>query len=191
VPFRTDLKNQHTKKKKIVFIGNIKKHKGLYILLDAFLQCRKDGLDYEFVIVGSHNNFRSVDKQTSKFLDNLERQEVSFSGYIDDDEKWKLLTESALLVQPSLYEGFGYPPLEAMFSGTQVLISDINVFKEVYSNFPVTFFRSGDSSDLKEKLMGLLFKKEPSPLVLTDDLLSKYNFEKTAAIILHNVNEMK
>jgi len=179
--------NNLSKKNKIIFIGNIKKHKGINILLDAFLQCRNEGFDYELVIVGSRSNFRSSDKKTSKRLDSLEENGVTFTGYISDVEKWKLLAESALLIQPSLYEGFCYPPLEAMLCGTHALISDIPVLKEIYSDYPVTFFKTGDSSDLKEKMMELLFNKKPSSSVLSNDLLLKYTFEKTAKNILQNI----
>jgi glycosyltransferase involved in cell wall biosynthesis len=183
VPNNLFSENKHEKKKTILFIGNIKKHKGLNLLLDAFLQCRNEGLDYELVIVGSRDNFRSGDKETSKRLDSLEGQGVSFSGYINDDEKWKLLAQSALLVQPSLYEGFGYPPLEAMLCGTQVLISDIDVFKEVFAGFPVIFFHSGDSRSLHDKLIEILKNKNPQVINLNNSLKNKYTFYKTFSII--------
>jgi len=187
VPFKKYLKKITEKKNNIIFIGNIKKHKGLNILLDAFLQCRKERLDYELIIIGSRNNFRSRDKETSKRLGDLESQGVRFSGYISDAEKWKLLAESALLVQPSLYEGFGYPPLEAMLSGTQALISDISVFKEVYSDFPVRFFRAGDSGDLHDKLLEILLGKKQQTIYLNDTLMKKYNFEETASVVLREL----
>ncbi len=187
VPFQTDLKNLPEKKKNILFVGNIKKHKGLNILLDAFLQCRKEGLDYDLVIIGSRDNFRSGDKKTSKRLDSLKEYGVHFLGYISDAEKWRLIAESALLVQPSLYEGFGYPPLEAMLSGTQALISDISVFKEIYSDFPVQFFNVGDSRDLHDKLMEILSGKNPQAVYLNDTLMKKYTFEKTASIIIREM----
>jgi len=183
MPINVNSENKIIKEKIIVFIGNIKKHKGLNLLLDAFLQCKDEGLDYDLVIVGSRSNFRSGDKKTSKRLDGLDGRGVRFSGYISDEEKQKLLAKSALLVQPSLYEGFGYPPLEAMLSGTNVLISDISVFKEVFSDFPVVFFRSGDSRDLHDKLTEILFKKEPNGLHLNDSLKNKYTFNKTFSII--------
>jgi glycosyltransferase involved in cell wall biosynthesis len=184
IPFQADTQNHPQKKKNILFIGNIKKHKGLNILLDAFLQCRKEGLDYELVILGSRNNFRSRDAKTSERLDSLEGDGIHFSASISEDEKWKLLAESALLVQPSLYEGFGYPPLEAMLSGTHALISDINVFREVYSDFPVSFFHAGDSRDLHNKLLEILSCKNPQTLYLDNALRNKYTFEKTASAIL-------
>jgi len=187
VPFQTDSGNNEEKKKNIIFIGNIKKHKGLNILLDAFLQCKKEGLNYELIIIGSHNNFRSGDKKTSKRLNMLGDQGITFSGYISNDEKWKLLAESALLVQPSLYEGFGYPPLEAMLLGTKALISDITVFKEVFADFPVIFFQSGSSQDLHDKLKEILLDNNQQTIHLNDTLIKKYTFKKIASIIFEEI----
>ena len=92
-----------------------------------------------------------------------------------------------MLVQPSLYEGFGLPPLEAMTLGTRCLISDIPVLKEIYNGFPVVFFKAGDPVDLKNKMMELLFNKTPSSFVLSEELLSKYTFKKTSEIILREL----
>ena len=172
------------KKKCILFIGNIKKNKGLTILLDAFFNARKNGLDYQLIIVGDKDNFRSGDKENSIRLEDLENLGIIFMGFIPESEKWRLLAESALLVQPSLYEGFGYPPLEAMLSGTAALISDIPVFREVYGTFPVTFFKTGDSRELEVKMMELLHEKNPKPQSLPASLKEKYSFKKTAEKIL-------
>jgi glycosyltransferase involved in cell wall biosynthesis len=109
---------------------------------------------------------------------------VEFTGFVSNDRLKILLAEAALLVQPSLYEGFGYPPLEAMTVGTEALISDIPVFREIYGDFPVTFFKAGDSGDLKEKLLSLLKDKKPQRLSLPRNLAGKYTFKETAGIIL-------
>jgi len=184
--YTANLQKGIAKKKHIIFIGNIKKHKGLNILLDAYLSARADGLDYDLVIVGGKDNFRSKDREISSRLTAMEKHGVIFTGHIQDSEKWLLLAESALLVQPSLYEGFAYPPLEAMLAGTPVLISDIPVFREVYGEFPVTFFKKGDSADLKAKLMELLCNKDPKALVLPARLREKYNFGKVVTKILNS-----
>jgi glycosyltransferase involved in cell wall biosynthesis len=168
----------------IVFVGNIKKHKGLDILLDAFRLSRNEGLPYKLVVIGSKENFRTNDNSVLQKIDGLGNETVTFTSFIYDEQIMEYLSTAALLVQPSLYEGFCLPPLEAMVLGTHVLISDIPVLKEIYSGYPVTFFRSGDSSDLKEKMMELLFNKKPSSPDLSNDLLLKYTFEKTARIIL-------
>ncbi|MDR0402600.1 MAG: glycosyltransferase family 4 protein [Treponema sp.] len=176
------------KKHFILFVGNIKKHKGLNILLDAFLAARNEGLRHKLVIAGNRNNFRSKDKAFLKKLDSA-GTEVEFTGYLSNKALHGLLAETSLLVQPSLYEGFCLPPLEAMTAGTKVLLSDIPVFREIYGDFPVTFFRAGDSGDLKEKLFSLLRDQKPQSVSLPGNLAEKYSFEKTAGIILKELEK--
>jgi glycosyltransferase involved in cell wall biosynthesis len=172
----------------ILFIGNIKRHKGLGCLLDAFFQARSLGLKHTLIIVGEKNNFRSADTESLKRLDVSDEPPVEFTGFISNDKLKTLLAEAALLVQPSLYEGFGLPPLEAMASGTAALVSDIPVFREIYAGFPVMFFRAGDSVDLAEKLVSLLRDRGEAPrIALTEDLRTRYTFEKTASIILREL----
>jgi glycosyltransferase involved in cell wall biosynthesis len=177
------------KKDIILFIGNIKKHKGLSCLLEAFLEARKEGLTSKLVIAGGAENFRSRDSGIMERANDLDGEGVEFTGFIPNERLKILLAEAALLVQPSLYEGFGYPPLEAMAVGTPALISDIPVFREIYGAFPVTFFKAGDSGDLKEKLLSLLLNKKPQRLSLSPDLAEKYSFKKTAGIILEELEK--
>jgi glycosyltransferase involved in cell wall biosynthesis len=76
-----------------------------------------------------------------------------------------------------------------MTAGTRVLLSDIPVFREIYGDFPVIFFKAGDSGDLKEKLLSLLKDKKPQRLTLPPDLAEKYSFKKTAQIILKELEK--
>jgi glycosyltransferase involved in cell wall biosynthesis len=186
--YRNNIKNVQ-KTQTILFVGNIKKHKGLDLLLDAFCQARNEGLPHRLVVIGEKENFRTADNSVLKKIDSLDGEAVIFTGFISDEQIMEYYSSAALLVQPSLYEGFCLPPLEAMVLGTNALISDIQVLKEVYGGFPVSFFRSGDSQDLKEKLMEILLNKKLSSPVLPDDLLLKYTFEKTSSVILQNINK--
>jgi glycosyltransferase involved in cell wall biosynthesis len=176
------------KKKQIIFIGNIKKHKGLAVLLEAFLAARGEGLDYKLVIVGSKDNIRSHDDTIFGKLRRDDFTTVEFTGFISDETLVKLLAESSLLVQPSLYEGFCLPPLEAMTAGTMALISDIPVLKEIYQDYPVAWFKAGDPKDLKNNLMLILYNKKACPVNLTKEHIEKYSFRKTSRIILGELN---
>ena len=194
-------KNSHNvqKTETIVFIGNIKKHKGLDCLLEAFLSAKKEGLPHKLLLIGAKENLRSSDGFILRKIESIKNNDIIYSGFIPDDELLKRLSEAALLVQPSLYEGFGMPPLEALVLGTRVIISDIPVFREIYDGFPVIFFRPGDAEDLKNKMIKALCtknqitkkrtskkaaSKENVYPVLPDELLNKYTFEKTARRIL-------
>jgi glycosyltransferase involved in cell wall biosynthesis len=186
--YRTNAHNRQ-KTKTIVFIGNIKKHKGLDILLDAFFLAKNEGLPHKLIIIGSKENFHTVDNTILRKINSLDTEAVIFAGFISDEKLLEYLACAALLVQPSLYEGFGLPPLEAMFLGTHALISDIPVFKEIYTDYPVTFFKTGDSADLKEKIMKLLLNQKEEIISLSECLIKKYTFQKTASVILQNLYE--
>lgn len=165
----------------IIFVGNIKRHKGLHTLIPAFesfrASCKTQSLPLpRLLVLGEKNNFRTQDSE----LSSLEKVEgVEFTGFVTNEKLKVLLSEAKILVQPSLYEGFGLPPMEALCCGTKAVVSDIPVFKEVYAGLPVTFFRTEDKADLAQKLLAVW--KENASLAPTKN---RYSFAKTASTIL-------
>lgn len=180
-------KSETTETKKensILFVGNIKKHKGLSLLVDAFKIAKEKGFDLTLKIVGNSENFRTADKNIFKKISEAPKNSILFTGRISDEELKNLYRKTKRLVQPSFYEGFGMPPLEAMSLGTKAIISDIPVFKEIYKDFPVTFFKAGDCNDLAEKLLSI--KNETDEI---KEFPQIYSFEKTAEIIQKTLEE--
>ena len=171
----------------ILFVGNIKKHKGLKTLLDAFEKACGKGLKSKLVIVGNKDNFRTGDEETVKRLETFSEDKVQFTGKISNENLKELYESSLALVQPSLYEGFGIPPLEAMVCGTPAIISDIPVFKEIYSGFPVVFFKTGDSQELCEKLLEI--EKNPAKIEL-GELKEKYSYKRSATLITQKITSV-
>lgn len=161
----------------ILFVGNIKKHKGLATLLDAFLQARENGLKSTLVIVGDSENFRTGDNSIKEKIDKMPEGSVRFTGKISNEELRHIYQKAKLLVQPSLYEGFGLPPLEAMTLGTNALISDIEVFQEIYKEYPVHFFKCGNIDDLAEKIVKCI--DLPAP----ENVPEIYSFDRTYGIV--------
>lgn len=155
---RRDLKNYENDIDKIydfkyiLFIGNIKKHKGLSILLSAYSKALEMGFDKKLVIVGNSRNFRTSDKKVAGLLKKQDRNLI-FSGNKSNKDLFNIISNASLLVQPSVYEGFGLPPIEAMYLGCNVLISDIPVFREIYQNLPVEYFELTDIQMLAEKMI--------------------------------------
>ena len=163
----------------IVFLGSIKKHKGLHVLLEAYNKLRKEVRDCPTLTVIGHVDFRTKDKEILEVIKS-NKDSVNFLGAVDDNTLYDVLSRSAVLVSPSFYEGFGIPPLEAMYLGTHAIISDIPVYKEVYKNLPVTFFRTGDADDLYQKLRDFTVK----PLNISDKIDEMYNYASTVKDIL-------
>lgn len=175
----------------VIFIGNIKRHKGLQTLIPAFQTFRKrliaEGKSpVKLSIVGSKENFRTQDKNLSALQDRAEENGITFTGFVADDELHRLLAEARILVQPSLYEGFGIPPLQALYAGTRALISDIPVFKEIYADYPVSFFKAGNTYDLAEKLYSEWNENAPVP-----PFTEKYSYRNTAEKILQTLENGK
>ncbi len=166
----------------ILFVGNIKAHKGLKTLLAAFPAFHAK-TSARLVIVGSAENFRSKDEAVSRLIGG-ELEAIEFTGYVSDERLVELISSARLLVQPSLYEGFGIPPLEALYCGTKAVISDIAVFKEIYGGLPVSFFRTGDVADLEAKMEAAWQSDAVAP-----PPPDCYSYEKAAAVIAEHVKQ--
>lgn len=138
----------------ILFVGNIKPHKNLKILIDAYVKLDKNVAEkYKLVIVGKIDGFITEDKSlfTQISENSLLRHNVHFFGYVEDEILNEIYSVASVFVFPSLYEGFGIPTIEAMSFGCPVLASNIPVLKEICSDAAL-YFDPGDSLGLKNLL---------------------------------------
>lgn len=174
--FTDGIKKNISKTETILFVGNIKKHKGLHTLVKAYKKLLENNFPGKLLIVGNANNFRTSDDSISNELNSLPKDSVIYTGRISDTELKIKYAEAKLLIQPSLYEGFGMPPMEALTLGTNVIISDIPVFKEIYKNLPVTYFETENADDLVCKIKSKYNQSVPK-------FNNFYSFEKTYNII--------
>ena len=120
--------NMPIKQDYFIYVGNIKRHKGLRTFVDAFALAKKRGLASKLMIVGNNQNFKTSDENLTAIIEQTDG--IEFTGWVSDERLISLIAGAKALVQPSLYEGFGIPPLEALYIGTDVILSDIPVFKE-------------------------------------------------------------
>ena len=105
----------------MLFVGNIKPHKNLRALIEAFALIR-DEVPHDLLIVGKREGFVTGDKAAVAAATALGAR-VQFTGYVEDDLLRRYFAHADALVLPSLYEGFGLPPLEAMACECPVLVS--------------------------------------------------------------------
>lgn len=171
-------RRQTQKEEKIVFVGNVKPHKGLKTLIAAYKKLQNSS--YKLKIIGQKDNF-AVGLDT----EDLNFPGVEFTGKISDDELFREISSAKMLILPSEYEGFGVPPLEALYLGTKPIISDIEVFKEVYSDFDVEFFRLKDADDLCEKIQNLNCNVNCS----TEEITDKFSYKNFVGKILEKIEE--
>ncbi len=114
----------------LMYAGNVKPHKNIERLIDAFVLLRKKGLDdLKLLITGSEiSRYSTLRRAVHRH--NLHRH-VRFLGYQSEETLAALYRLADVFVFPSLYEGFGLPPLEAMASGTPVVASNVSSLPEV------------------------------------------------------------
>jgi len=113
----------------ILFVGSRNAHKNLRCLIDAFGELLPEFPDLKLVIAGARIHRRDeVDEalESGRF-----RGRVIPYVTATDQEIWNLYSHAKVFAFPSLIEGFGIPPLEAMSRGIPVICSDIPVIREV------------------------------------------------------------
>ncbi|MCL5074914.1 MAG: glycosyltransferase family 4 protein [Chloroflexi bacterium] len=120
----------------ILSVGTIEPRKNIPALLDAYSALHGTGnLSHQLVIVGRAGwHHRSVLQQLT-----VDRAtSIRFLGHLPDEELAILYTAADLFVFPSLYEGFGLPPLESMACGTPVVCSNTSSLPEVVGEAALT-----------------------------------------------------
>jgi len=116
-------------KKYFLYVGTIEPRKNLEILLDAYLKLPKEiQVQYKLVITGAFGwKFESFLEKAKK----INRNQLIMPGYVSEDHLQQIMGGAYCFLYPSLYEGFGIPPLEAMASGVPVIASDCTSLTEV------------------------------------------------------------
>lgn len=113
----------------LLHVGTINPRKNLEFLVKVFAEVVKKFPDYKLVITGKKGWYYEGLFKLVKAAGLVDR--VVFTGYIEDGDKPALYNGATLFLFPSLYEGFGLPPLEAMQSGVPVISSNVSSMPEV------------------------------------------------------------
>ena len=117
----------------VLYAGNVKPHKNLERLIEAFDLVRKRGLDHlKLVLIGDQISKYAVLRRAVH--QHQLHPYVRFLGYLPEETLAVMYRLAGVFVFPSLYEGFGLPPLEAMVSGTPVVTSTASSLPEVAGN---------------------------------------------------------
>lgn len=114
----------------ILHVGTLEPRKNLPFLVRAFALAKKNHhIEAKLVITGKKGWYY---EGLFQLVDELKlHEDVLFTGYVEDEDIPALYNAAKIFAFPSLYEGFGLPPLEAMASGTPVISSNTSSMPEV------------------------------------------------------------
>ncbi len=109
-------------KGRVVYLGRVKKYKGIDFLLHAVALLRRTFPETHLIVVGSGDDLPRL-RRIARGI-GIDRA-VEFTGFVDTDEKVRILRESEIMVTPSPKEGWGVTTIEANACGTPVIASDV------------------------------------------------------------------
>lgn len=114
----------------ILYLGTIQYRKNLVRLAQAFcILRRRYSIPHKLVLAGSNGNGHEMIYKAINDLDHDDS--ILFLGYVSDAERQALYRGASLFVFPSLYEGFGFPVIEALSNGVSVVTSGTSSLPEV------------------------------------------------------------
>ncbi len=132
-----------------LYVGNHKSHKNIPLLLEAFMMLRKQSGGVRLVLTGTGGGLEK-DLARLRLGD-----EVVFLGDVSHEALQGVYASACALVFPSKYEGFGYPPLEAMGCGTPAIVSDAASLPEVVGEAGV-IVPEGEAGPLRDAMRRML-----------------------------------
>lgn len=114
----------------VLAVGNLEPRKNLARLIEAFAAVAfEPGVTAKLVLVGKS---KGQEASLARLVEQHGlRERVVFTGFVEEDQLVLLYNRAALFIYPSLYEGFGLPPLEAMACGCPVVASNVTAIPEV------------------------------------------------------------
>src|SRR5713226_8887236 len=174
----------------ILFVGTVEPRKNLLTLMRAFEQIlRQTSRRPQLVVVGAEGwlmeELFAFIKQSS-ISDRLR-----LTGYLDDGDLRALYSSCTVFVYPSIYEGFGLPPLEAMACGAPVIASNIATFQETLGG-AAQLVGPNDAEALAKSIVEFL-EDEGRRRVLSHRGLEhagKFSWERTARLTFEVYREI-
>lgn len=156
----------------ILYVGNIERRKNLKTLIAAYVRLRQaDAIRHKLVLVG--RNAWLYDDTFTAARESGYADELIFTGYTPVEDLVSLYNAADLFVYPSLFEGFGIPPLEAMACGTPVVCSNASSLPEVVGDAAImvdplavedlagAIARVLDDADLRTQLIARGLQRAP------------------------------
>jgi glycosyltransferase involved in cell wall biosynthesis len=139
----------------VIALGTVEPRKGLPDLVAAFDRVASDASRRDVALVIAGADGWGADELVRAIDASPHRRRIRRLGWVDDRARADLLAGATVLAMPSRYEGFGYPPLEAMAAGTPVVATSVGSLPEVLGDAAM-LVPAGDVDAFAESLVALV-----------------------------------
>jgi glycosyltransferase involved in cell wall biosynthesis len=171
----------------ILAVGTLEPRKNFNTLIKSFVIIKRKYPDYKLVIVGKKGwKYHLIEEALKRFK--MEK-DVIFPGYLEDEDLKKIYALARVFVFPSLYEGFGIPPLEAMASGCPVVSSNVASLPEVIGQGGL-LIDPRNAVKIADAVCSLLEDEQARQMMIERGLVQaeKFNWEESAKKALEVIN---
>jgi len=141
------IQNPYTEKKYFLYVGTIEPRKNLITLIEAFKELNLK--NYELIITG-----RTGWKSKKIIKQAIRNPKIKLTGFIKKETLNQLYADATACIYPSIYEGFGLPPLEAMSHKTPVICSNNSSLGEIFRKYALTFSPT-NKTELKQHMKNI------------------------------------
>lgn len=172
----------------ILSLSTLEPRKNLPLLIRAYQRLvLEDSCDIPLVLAGRKG--WKMDGLLSGVPEAVKNQ-IHFTGFVDDRDLPALYANAELFVFPSMYEGFGIPPLEALACGTRVLSSDAASLPEVLGD-AADYFANNNAQSLYEKLKEMIAAEtSPKQISAGKTRAESFNWSEQAEELLKKIRSV-
>lgn len=182
------LLKHNMKKPYLLYVGVAYPHKNLERMVRAWKMFEEKNKNFNLVLVGKNNYFyeRLINSEEYKNCQN-----IIFTDFVSDNELFSLYQNATAYIFPSLYEGFGLPPLEAMQCGTPIISSNASCLPEILGEGAL-YFNPTNEQDICSKIFIILTDENKRRELINNipKILAKYSQKNTSKITLSVYQKM-
>ena len=176
----TSVHKDESKQKTILYLGRLEKRKGVEYLITAYRKLREYHDDVKLVIAGNGVKRKNLERLVKQY----KIPDVSFTGFVPEDDKPMLMKQADLFCSPAPYgESFGIVLLESMAVGTPVVAGNNSGYSSVLTGRGrLSLVTPTATEDFYQRLELLLYDKEIRKLWINwaNESIKQYDFEHVA-----------
>lgn len=165
----------------VLMVSSLDPRKNMKRAIEAFLKVETD---YKLVIIG--DKMKSFSNPDLEKFSNEER--IVFTGYLSDEELINYYNRAKIFLYPSLFEGFGIPPMEAQKCGCPTIISEISCLPEVYGD-SVLYCDPFEVDSIKNSIEQLISDENLRKSLIRKGFenADRFSWEKSAGLFINHI----